>query len=170
MENLYLILNIDKNATPQKVKITFRALAFKYHPDKNPNDKKAEEKFKEVSFAYEILSNPEKRKYYDRYGLTGEEQENSLEGVLKKFNEEFSPINNIEKNKENNIQEAGKEEGKVKRECKICKGSGRSIQEKGFMILEKRCETCEGTGFIDITPEEPPPVFKYKPNSGWGFV
>ena len=163
MENLYLILNIGKDATPQEIKTAFRTLAFKYHPDQNHGDKEKEEKFKEVAFAYEVLSDPEKRRYYDRYGLTGEEQENSLEGVLRKFNEEFS-TENIEKNRKDNIQKAGKEEGKEKRECWVCEGSGRVVKEKGFMILEEKCKVCDGEGFIDVTPPPPPPVYEYKVN------
>jgi len=67
-KDLYKILGVDRNATQEQIKKTYRKLARKYHPDVNPGNKEAEQKFKEISFAYEVLSNPEKRKLYDEFG------------------------------------------------------------------------------------------------------
>lgn len=64
-KNYYEILGVDKNATQEEIKKTYRKLSIKYHPDKNPGNKEAEEKFKEIAEAYSILSNEEKRKKYD---------------------------------------------------------------------------------------------------------
>src|SRR5258708_4211419 len=64
----YIVLGVERNATPDDVKKAYRKLAVKYHPDKNPGDKTAEDKFKELGEAYEILSNPDKRAAYDRFG------------------------------------------------------------------------------------------------------
>ncbi len=55
----YSILGVDKDASEDQIKQSFRSLARKYHPDKNPNDAEAETKFKEIQEAYAILSNPE---------------------------------------------------------------------------------------------------------------
>lgn len=63
----YEILGIDRDATDEEIKRSFRRLAFRYHPDYNGHDEAAE-KFKEVNEAYEVLSDPEKRTAYDRYG------------------------------------------------------------------------------------------------------
>jgi len=68
----YEVLGIDRNATDEEIKRTFRKLAFKYHPDRNRKDG-AEEKFKEVNEAYEVLSDPDKRAAYDRFGHGGAE-------------------------------------------------------------------------------------------------
>lgn len=65
-KDYYKILEVDKNATQDDIKKSYRRLAKKYHPDKNPGDKSAEEKFKEITEANEVLSDPEKRKKYDQ--------------------------------------------------------------------------------------------------------
>ena len=64
-KNYYTVLGVDKKATTDEIKKSFRKLAQKYHPDRNQGDKTAENKFKEVSQAYEVLSDPEKRRKYD---------------------------------------------------------------------------------------------------------
>jgi curved DNA-binding protein len=67
-KDYYAILGINKSASADEIKKTFRRLARKYHPDMNPGDKQAEARFKEVSEAYEVLSDPEKRQKYDQFG------------------------------------------------------------------------------------------------------
>lgn len=64
----YKILGLDKNATQDQIKSTYRKLARKHHPDLNPNDKEANKKFQQINEANEVLSDPEKRKKYDQYG------------------------------------------------------------------------------------------------------
>ena len=70
-KDYYKILEVDKSATPEEIKKSYRKLALKYHPDKNQNDKESEEKFKEISEAYEILSDEDKKSQYDRFGTVG---------------------------------------------------------------------------------------------------
>lgn len=67
-KDYYKILEVDKKATPEEIKKSFRKLAMKWHPDKNKDSKQAEEKFKLINEANEILSDPEKRKKYDELG------------------------------------------------------------------------------------------------------
>jgi len=67
----YEILGIDKGASANDIKRSYRRMAMKYHPDKNPDDKNAEAKFKECAEAYEVLSDPEKRSRYDQFGHEG---------------------------------------------------------------------------------------------------
>jgi molecular chaperone DnaJ len=64
----YHVLGVERSATPDEIKKSYRKLAVKFHPDKNPGDHTAEEKFKELGEAYEVLSSPDKRAAYDRYG------------------------------------------------------------------------------------------------------
>jgi len=70
-KDYYEILNVDRNATEEEIKKSYRAIAMQFHPDRNPGDKKAEERFKEAAEAYEVLSDRKKREIYDRYGHEG---------------------------------------------------------------------------------------------------
>merc|ERR1719204_656842 len=68
----YEVLGVEKNASPQMIKKSFRKLARQLHPDKHPGEEdKYQEKFQELQRAYEVLSDPEKKKLYDRYGEAG---------------------------------------------------------------------------------------------------
>ncbi|AEQ33006.1 J domain-containing [Acanthamoeba polyphaga mimivirus] len=62
--NYYDILEINKNATLQDIKKSYKKLVIKYHPDKNLN-KNTVNKFQQIQNAYQCLSNDKKRKEYD---------------------------------------------------------------------------------------------------------
>ncbi|MDH4444918.1 MAG: molecular chaperone DnaJ [Akkermansiaceae bacterium] len=64
----YEILEVERQASADVIKKSYRKLAVKFHPDKNPGDHTAEDKFKELGEAYEALSDADKRAAYDRYG------------------------------------------------------------------------------------------------------
>ncbi len=70
----YEILGVEKTASVEEVKKSYRKLAMQYHPDRNPDDKESEEKFKEATEAYEVLSDGDKRARYDRFGHQGVKQ------------------------------------------------------------------------------------------------
>jgi DnaJ-class molecular chaperone len=67
-EDLYKILRLDKNASLEEIRRSYKDLSKIHHPDKGGD----EEMFKKVNRAAEILSDPEKRQTYD---LTGSTQE-----------------------------------------------------------------------------------------------
>jgi len=67
----YEVLGVDRRASEEEIKKTYRKLALKYHPDRNPGDKEAEDKFKEAAEAYEVLRDSEKRNIYDQFGHEG---------------------------------------------------------------------------------------------------
>jgi DnaJ-class molecular chaperone len=64
-KDYYKALGLEKGATAEEIKKTYRKLAKKYHPDLNKGSKTGEEKFKEISEAYEVLGDEEKRAKYD---------------------------------------------------------------------------------------------------------
>jgi molecular chaperone DnaJ len=70
----YSLLGIDRTASAEEIKKSYRKLAMKYHPDKNPGNKKAEDTFKEITEAYETLSDPKKKEMYDQFGFAGANQ------------------------------------------------------------------------------------------------
>ena len=64
----YTVLGVNRDASEEDIKKSYRKLAMKHHPDRNPDDKNAEEKFKEAKEAYEVLSDPDKRRRYEQFG------------------------------------------------------------------------------------------------------
>lgn len=67
----YEVLGLQKGASADEIKKSYRSLARKYHPDLHPDDKDCAEKFKEVNEAYEVLSDPSKKERYDQFGHAG---------------------------------------------------------------------------------------------------
>src|SRR4051812_2527555 len=64
----YEVLGVERSATSEEIKRSYRKLAVQFHPDKNPDDPGAEEKFKEIGEAYDVLMDGDKRAAYDRFG------------------------------------------------------------------------------------------------------
>jgi len=65
IQDFYTRLGIDRNATPDEIKKSYRISAFQWHPDRNPASTIQTQEFVAVSKAYEILSDPKKRRAYD---------------------------------------------------------------------------------------------------------
>ena len=66
-KDYYKILGVDKKASQQDIKRSYRKMARKYHPDVS-KESDAEVRFKEIGEAYEVLKDPEKREAYDQLG------------------------------------------------------------------------------------------------------
>jgi DnaJ domain len=68
--DLYDVLGVSRDATPEQIKKAFINLAKKWHPDRNPDNKdECTERFKELIEAYEILRDPAQGSDYDKYGF-----------------------------------------------------------------------------------------------------
>lgn len=88
-KDYYDVLSVQRSASKEEIKNSYRKLALQYHPDRNKSPG-AEEKFKEISEAYAVLSDDEKRKRYDTYGHVGAEE--VFRGSEANFDEVFKDI------------------------------------------------------------------------------
>lgn len=75
--NLYEVLSLRSDATPEAIKKAYRRLALTYHPDKHAtasDEAKADAslKFQQLGYAYAVLSDEKRRKRYDLTGKTDE--------------------------------------------------------------------------------------------------
>lgn len=66
-KDYYAALGVERDATAEEIKKSYRKLAHKYHPDIS-KDPDGEAKFKEIQEAYATLKNQEKRDAYDQLG------------------------------------------------------------------------------------------------------
>jgi len=92
-KNLYEILNVSENSSPEEIKKNYRKLSMKWHPDKNPDNLEESEKiFKEITASYSILSDANKRRDYN-LSLRNPFGKNGNTGVEELFKNIFSNIN-----------------------------------------------------------------------------
>jgi molecular chaperone DnaJ len=70
--DFYEVLGVERTASVEEIKASYRKAALKWHPDRNPENKhEAEARFRECTEAYSVLSDQEKRQIYDTYGHAG---------------------------------------------------------------------------------------------------
>ncbi|TCD67591.1 hypothetical protein EIP91_012221 [Steccherinum ochraceum] len=73
--NLYEVLGLERNASPEDIRKAYRKLALQTHPDRLPQNTSeadreiATEKFRKVNNAYEVLNDSKNRELYDRAGV-----------------------------------------------------------------------------------------------------
>ncbi len=92
MKDPYIVLGVERTASKEVIKKTYRQKAKKYHPDLNPGDEEAHEKFAELSNAYEILQDDEKRSLYDQYGEAAFENGGGASGFAGGFSFDMNDI------------------------------------------------------------------------------
>ena len=100
MKNYYEILEVNKNASPEIIKVAYKLLVKKNHPDlKDGAEKKeAEEKIKEINEAYDVLSNPLKKAEYDQnlvHEFISQEQYNAILTENMNLKKELNYFNNL---------------------------------------------------------------------------
>ena len=84
--NLYNDLELDDNASIDKIKQSYKKLCYKYHPDKNNN--LSSDKFIKIKKAYEILSNEsEKKKYDDTIKINNNKNFENIIKIVSIFND-----------------------------------------------------------------------------------
>jgi DnaJ-like protein len=64
--DLYEVLGVAADASPDDIATAFRAHAKALHPDRNPGDDVVAERFKDLTLAYQTLIRPRSRAAYDR--------------------------------------------------------------------------------------------------------
>ena len=159
----YEILGVDKNASQDDIKKSYRKIAIKYHPDKNPGDKDAEEHFKEAAEAYEVLSNPDKRAQYDRFGHSGMRGGGfggggmSMEDIFSQFGDIFGGSAFESFFGGGGMRRQGRRGSNLRIKLKltieeIANGVEKKIKVKRHVLADgvsfKNCPTCNGTGQI----------------------
>ncbi len=155
----YEILGVEKAASADDIKKSYRKLAMQYHPDKNPGNAEAEEKFKEATEAYEVLSDTDKRARYDRFGHQGMRnndygQYQNPQDIFSHFSDIFSGMgggsifDSFFGGATGGRTQAGPERGsdiQIRLGLtleEIAVGVEKTIRVKHF----QRCSTCSGTG------------------------
>ncbi|HSH53620.1 MAG TPA: molecular chaperone DnaJ [Methylotenera sp.] len=169
-KDYYEVLGVNKDASNEEIKKSYRKLAMKYHPDRNPDNPNAEEHFKEAKEAYEMLSDDQKRAAYDQYGHAGVDPSMAgggngfgSAGFGDAFGDIFGDIfgggargqrNNVYRgadlryNMEISLEEAAKgTETKIRipvqATCETCKGNGAKPGKSPVT-----CTTCNGHGQV----------------------
>ncbi|XP_077237538.1 chaperone DnaJ-domain superfamily protein [Tasmannia lanceolata] len=67
-KDYYKVLEVDYDATEEKIRLNYRRLALKWHPDKHKGDNAVTARFQEINEAYKVLSDPVTRLDYDVTG------------------------------------------------------------------------------------------------------
>jgi len=91
-KDYYEVLGVNRDASEDDLKKSYRKLAMKWHPDRNPDNPKAEENFKEAKEAYEILTDAQKRAAYDQFGHAGVDQAAGAGAGFGGFSDAFGDI------------------------------------------------------------------------------
>ncbi len=166
----YEVLGVDRSASAEEIKKSYRKVAMQFHPDRNPGDKKAEDQFKEAAEAYSVLSDSSKRSQYDQFGHSMGGRSGGFGGGHSDFGDIFEDVfegffggggrqsqnrarkgSDLEYSVEMTLEEVLKPKTidlKIPRfeTCSDCSGSGAAAGSK-----KSTCHDCRGTGHIRVS-------------------
>jgi len=166
----YEVLGVNRDASEEDLKKSYRRLAMKWHPDRNPENPKAEEHFKEAKEAYEVLADAGKRSAYDQFGHAGIDPHAAGAGAgMGGFGDIFSDIfgeifgggrsgrstvfrgADLRYNLEISLEQAAHGfETKIRipsvAVCETCKGSGARAGSQ-----PQTCPSCQGQGQVRVS-------------------
>lgn len=157
----YEVLGVDKSASADEIKKSYRKKAMEFHPDRN-KAADAETKFKEAAEAFDVLKDPDKRARYDRFGHqglhSGGYQEPNFQNVS--FDDIFSQFSDIfggdvfgggggfgGGGRSRGRRSTGRPGDDMKLKLaltleEIAEGTEKTLKVKKFT----KCKTCTGTG------------------------
>jgi len=151
----YEVLGLNRDASEEDIKKSYRKLAMKHHPDRNPDSKDAEEKFKEAKEAYEMLTDAEKRRAYDAYGHAGVNPQMGMGGGMGPGQEGFGGFAEAFGDIFSDIFGGGQGRGRAS----VFRGAdlrynlevtleqaARGTETKIRIPTMETCETCKGSG------------------------
>jgi molecular chaperone DnaJ len=162
--DFYLILGVERAATPADVKRAYKRLARKYHPDINPGDRLAAAQFRQIAEAYETLSDAQRRQQYDSAGFRREPDSGPLFGFdgfdftisvqgsdAPTFGDLFADVLQH--------RHAGHADGAAARGVDLHQSIAlefeeaiRGAQRTITITRQEYCSTCEGLGQLHTTP------------------
>jgi molecular chaperone DnaJ len=152
-KDYYEVLGVNRDASEEDIKKSYRKLAMKYHPDRNPDNPKAEEQFKEAKEAYETLSDDQKRAAYDQYGHAAFENGGGGAGAGfggAGFGDAFGDIfgdifggGGSRSGQRNNVYRGA--DLRYNMEISL-EDAAKGIESKIRIPVQAACETCKGTG------------------------
>jgi DnaJ-class molecular chaperone len=163
MKNYYSILGINKNASEEDIKQSYRKLAREHHPDKG-GDKNL---FQEIQEAYETLSDSNKKQQYDY-----ENSQNFGNGIpfnFPFFSFNFNNSSNRKHKRQNHIHDITismndvynglTKRFKISKKsiclkchqiCQLCNGNGNITKHMRLgpltQIINEKCNICNGSG------------------------
>lgn len=174
-KDLYKILNVNFDATPDEIKQSYRVLVRQYHPDV-VGENADSSKFKEIQEAYEVLTNENTRKKYDvLHGFYREKirkqentaRKNKYDEYIKKAQKNANTAENFSKSINSaldNLFHSGKQTSRTpKQEAKppvngedinidikiSCFEALNGTNRKVNILHTQPCPNCEGRKFIN---------------------
>jgi molecular chaperone DnaJ len=158
--DLYLLLGLQREASPGDIKRAYKRLARRYHPDINPGDSMAAAQFRRIAEAYETLIDPERRRRYDVTGyiatasaggtfeFDGFDFSVSVSGdAAPTFGDLFADV----------LQRAGREDQEPKRGVDLHQAIGLTFDEAMHggqrqltVTRQEPCRACHGTGRLNV--------------------